>query len=74
MEFHIQRTVAKANNPKNASVMSDLGVDITVSSIDYISRMIEREVDPVSYTHLDRIRLFSLPQAPGAYPFAVTAV
>lgn len=52
MEFHIQRTVAKANNPKNASVMSDLGVDITVSSIDYISRMIEREVDISAIKHV----------------------
>lgn len=52
MEFQLQRTVAKANNPKNASVMSDLGVDITVSSIDYISRMIEREVDISAIKHI----------------------
>lgn len=52
LEFHVHRTVAKANNPKNASVMSSLGVDITVSSIDFISRMIEREVDISTIKHV----------------------
>ena len=50
--FHIQRTVARINNPKNAGVMSRLGVDITVSSIDYISRMLEREVDSAAIRHV----------------------
>ncbi len=44
-EFHIRRTVAKANNPKNADVMRTLGVDIAVSSVDAITRMLEQEVD-----------------------------
>ena len=44
-EFHIRRTIAKANNPKNAAVMRNLGVDIAVSSIDAITRLMEREVD-----------------------------
>lgn len=44
-EFHIRRTIAKANNPKNAEVMRTLGVDIAVSSIDAITRLMEREVD-----------------------------
>ena len=44
-EFHLRRTVAKANNPKNADVMRTLGVDIAVSSVDVITRMLEQEVD-----------------------------
>lgn len=48
----VPRTVAKVNNPKNAGVMSRLGVDITVSSIDYISRMLEREVDSAAIRHV----------------------
>ncbi len=52
LEFHVPRTVAKVNNPKNAGIMSRLGVDITVSSIDYISRMLEREVDSAAIRHV----------------------
>jgi trk system potassium uptake protein TrkA len=43
--FRIKRTVAKANNPKNAEVMKKLGIDITVSSTAHIARLIEQEVD-----------------------------
>lgn len=43
--FHVERTVARINNPKNASVMKQLGVDIPVSSTDNIARLLEREVD-----------------------------
>lgn len=43
--FHVKRTVAKVNNPKNVSVMKALGIDIVVSSTDNIARLIEREVD-----------------------------
>lgn len=43
--FHIEKTVAKVNNPKNAGIMRQLGIDIAVSSTDNIARLIEREVD-----------------------------
>ncbi len=43
--LHIKRTVAKVNNPKNASVMRQLGIDIVISSTDAIARLLEREVD-----------------------------
>ena len=43
--FHVQKTVAKINNPKNAGVMKQLGVDIPISSTDNIARLLEREVD-----------------------------
>ena len=45
MMFHTKRTIAKVNTPKNAEVMKKLGIDITVSSTDNITRLIEREVD-----------------------------
>ena len=44
-KFHVRRTVAKVNNPKNLSVMVQLGIDIAVSSTDNIAKLIEREVD-----------------------------
>lgn len=43
--FHVQRTVARVNNPKNASVMKQLGVDLPVSSTDNIARLLEHEID-----------------------------
>lgn len=44
-EFHVKRTVARVNNPKNMSIMKQLGVDIPISSTDNIARLLEREVD-----------------------------
>lgn len=52
LEFHLSRTVAKVNNPKNASLMSRLGVDIAVSSTDYLTQMLEREVDTSVLRHV----------------------
>ena len=43
--FHVSKTVARVNNPKNAAVMKKLGVDIPISSTDNIARLLEREVD-----------------------------
>ncbi|MEG0570311.1 MAG: NAD-binding protein, partial [Oscillospiraceae bacterium] len=43
--FNIYKTVAKVNNPKNADIMRQLGVDIVISSTDNIARLLEREVD-----------------------------
>ena len=42
--FHVAKTVARINNPKHASVMRQLGIDITVSATDNIARQLEREV------------------------------
>lgn len=43
--FSVPKTVARVNNPKNLSIMRQLGVDIPISSTDRIARMLEREVD-----------------------------
>jgi len=39
-EFHVKRTVARVNNPKNMSIMKQLGVDIPISSTDNIARLL----------------------------------
>lgn len=43
--FHVQKTIARANNPKNVEVMKQLGIDITVNTTDNIARSLEREID-----------------------------
>ncbi len=43
--FAVKRTVARVNNPKNAKVLKELGVDTVVSSTDNLARLIEREVE-----------------------------
>lgn len=50
--FHIRRTVARINNPKNAAVMKQLGVDIPISATDNIARLLEREVDAAAIRQL----------------------
>lgn len=43
--FNIPKTIAKVNNPKNAQVVKELGVDIVVNSTNNITHLLEREVD-----------------------------
>lgn len=50
--FQVERTVARINNPKNAAVMKQLGVDIPISSTDNIARLLEREVDTAAIKQL----------------------
>ena len=52
-KFHVRRTVAKVNNPKNLSVMVQLGIDIAVS-VRIILRLIEREVDTTAIKQIVR--------------------
>jgi trk system potassium uptake protein TrkA len=42
--FNVKKTVSKVNNPKNALVMKQLGVDHVINNIDNIAVLIEREV------------------------------
>lgn len=51
-KFGVERTVARVNNPKNAAVMKQLGVDIPISSTDNIARLLEREVDTAAIKQL----------------------
>lgn len=50
--FDVKKTVAKVNNPKNAEVMRQLGIDIAISSTDNIARLLEHEVDASSLKQL----------------------
>ena len=50
--YKMKKTVARVNNPKNASVLKTLGVDIAVSSTDNIARLIEREVETAAIRQL----------------------
>ena len=43
--YHTPRTAARVNNPKNAPILKQLGVDIPISSTDNIARLLEREID-----------------------------
>lgn len=43
--FQTQKTIAKANNPKNVDNIRLLGVDIVISATDSIISLLEREVD-----------------------------
>jgi trk system potassium uptake protein TrkA len=45
--FGVQKTIARASNPKNEEVMARLGVDSTVSSTAIIQQVIERELPTV---------------------------
>ncbi len=41
----VKKTIAKVNNPKNADVLKQLGVDIVISATDNIIHSLEHEVD-----------------------------
>ncbi|CZT55715.1 Trk system potassium uptake protein TrkA [Eubacteriaceae bacterium CHKCI005] len=56
LHFHIEKTVARANNPKNEEVMRALGIKIPVSSTSRIAEMIEHEVDTAGMQMLTNIR------------------
>lgn len=43
--FDVKKTVSRVNNPKNAEILKQLGVDIALSSTDNIARLLEREVE-----------------------------
>ncbi|MDQ3929672.1 MAG: TrkA family potassium uptake protein, partial [Chloroflexota bacterium] len=41
--FHVPRTIARVNNPKNEEIFKKLGIDVTVSSTNLILNIIEQE-------------------------------
>jgi trk system potassium uptake protein TrkA len=42
--FHVQRTIARVNNPRNDDLFLTLGIDVTVSPTRTILHMIEAEI------------------------------
>lgn len=51
-KFHVARTIARVNNPKNEHLFRMLGVDITVSQTDYILTLIEQAIPDQPFLHL----------------------
>ena len=45
IRFHVAKTIARINNPKNIAMFKALGVDKTVCSTEVIANLIEYEVD-----------------------------
>ena len=44
-EFGVNRTVARASNPKNRGLLHTLGVDTVVCGTDNLSHILEREIE-----------------------------
>jgi trk system potassium uptake protein TrkA len=55
-KFHVGRTIARVNNPKNESLFRMLGVDVTVSQTNYILSLIEQAIPEQSFVHLLSLR------------------
>jgi trk/ktr system potassium uptake protein len=51
-KFHVERTIARVNNPKNEHLFKTLGIDVTVSQTYYILNIIEQAIPQQSFVHL----------------------
>jgi trk system potassium uptake protein TrkA len=51
-KFHVGRTIARVNNPKNENLFRMLGVDVTVSQTNYILNLIEQAIPERALVHL----------------------
>ena len=54
--FHIKRTIARVNNPKNIEVFKRLGVDMAVSSTSMMAELIEQEIDYIGIKTLIKLK------------------
>ncbi|CAA9543843.1 MAG: TrkA-like protein [uncultured Thermomicrobiales bacterium] len=55
-KFHVRRTIARVNNPKNEQLFRLLGIDVTVSQTNYILNIIEQSIPDRSFIHLLSLR------------------
>jgi len=55
-KFHVDRTIARVNNPKNEHLFRLLGIDVTVSQTNYILNLIEQAIPERSFIHLLSLR------------------
>src|SRR5215211_5117564 len=55
-KFHVGRTIARVNNPKNEKLFRLLGIDVTVSQTNYILNLIEQAIPERSFVHLLSLR------------------
>lgn len=44
-QFGVKKTVSRSNNPKNASLMKRMGIDIVVDTTQIITDLVEHEID-----------------------------
>ena len=73
-KFHVGRTIARVNNPKNEALFKRLGIDVTVSQTNYILSIIEQAIPERSFVHLLNLRFADLSiveaRVPDASPVA----
>jgi trk system potassium uptake protein len=55
-KFHVGRTIARVNNPKNEQLFRVLGIDVTVSQTNYILNLIEQAIPERAFIHLLSLR------------------
>ena len=55
-KFHVGKTIARVNNPKNEQLFKDLDTDVTVSQTNYILGLIEQAIPDRSFIHLLSLR------------------
>jgi len=54
--FHVKRTIARVNNPKNEELFRRLGIDVTVSQTNVILSLIEQQIPERHFVHLLALR------------------
>ena len=55
-KFHVERTIARVNNPKNEELFRRLGIDVTVSQTNVILSLIEQQIPNLPFVHLMSLR------------------
>jgi trk system potassium uptake protein TrkA len=55
-KFHVGRTIARVNNPKNEELFRRLGIDVTVSQTNVILSLIEQQIPDLPFVHLMSLR------------------
>jgi trk system potassium uptake protein len=55
-KFHIGKTIARVNNPKNEQLFKMLDTDVTVSQTNYILGLIEQAIPNRAFIHLLNLR------------------
>jgi len=55
-KFHVPKTIARVNNPKNEELFKKLDTDVTVSQTNYILGLIEQAIPDRAFIHLLTLR------------------
>jgi trk system potassium uptake protein TrkA len=55
-KFHIEKTIARVNNPKNELLFKRLQTDVTVSQTNYLLGLIEQAIPKRAFVHLLSLR------------------